>query len=217
MKNMYLALLIMVGGILSCSPSATKEIDLGTMADGLYQNEYFGFKVDIPSEWTVQDQYATNQLVESGEKMISGDDAMVKMSLKLAEKRTVYLFMVFEHPVGSAVEMNPSIVCVAERVREFPGIKTGDDYLFHMKKLLAKSPAPLKFNKAAEEVTLGGVKFHRLDGTITAMGQTVNQKYYATVMKGYALSFVTSGADDAQQEALNEIITSLRFDIGSIE
>src|SRR5436190_15500005 len=119
-----------------CAKKASEEVDFGVFKNSVYENEYFGFKVTIPSTWSVQDQRARQQLAEKGTKMLTGDDKGMKAMLKASELQTITLLAAFQHPVGTPVAFNPSITSVAERVRDLPGIKQGKDYLFHAKKLL---------------------------------------------------------------------------------
>ena len=65
----------------------------------------------------------------------------------------------FKHPVGAPVPSNPSIVCMAERVRDFPGIKRGKDYHYHARKLMESGQMKFEFSKEITTEKIGGVEF----------------------------------------------------------
>src|SRR4029434_9778884 len=105
-----------------CGKKASDEIDYGAVKNSVYHNEYFGLNLALPSEWSVQDQEMRQRVAATGVKMVAGDDKNFRAALKASEQQTVHLLMAFQHPVGSPVAYNPSIMCMAERVRDMPGI-----------------------------------------------------------------------------------------------
>src|SRR5262245_43236272 len=63
--------LFLLGG---CAKKASEEIDLGTVNNSVYQNQYFGFSLTIPAEWSVQDQEMRQKLIQTGTKMMFDGD-----------------------------------------------------------------------------------------------------------------------------------------------
>lgn len=198
--------------VLGCSKKASEEISSGTMEGSVYRNDYFKFSVTLPSDWSVQDSEAQARLQEEGAAAVAADDKSVKRMQRTAERQSVNLFQVFEHPVGSPVEFNPSITAVAERVQHMPGIKRGSDYLFHVKKLLQTSALTFSFPGDDGTENLGGCDFDVTPIDLVTSGQTVHQKYYALVTKGYALSLVISFSSEEDEAKLMDILRSVKFD-----
>ncbi|MBI1178325.1 hypothetical protein GC207_12890 [bacterium] len=194
-----------------CGNKASDEIDYGTVKDSVYHNEYFGLNLTLPSEWSVQDQQMRQRVAEKGVKMIAGDDKNFKAALKASEQQTVYLLMAFQHPLGSPVAYNPSIMCLAERVRDMPGIVRGKDYLFHAKQLMESGQMKVQFPKDASIAKLGGVDFDVMQTLMTVGPITVKQKYYAAITKGYALVFIVSFTTGEQESVLDGIVERVSF------
>ena len=194
-----------------CAKKASDEIDLGTFEKSVYRNQYFGFNVTLPADWAVQDKETRERLAEMGKEVLAGDDKRMQRVLKASEQQSVNLLAVFKHPVGTPVTFNPNLICTAERLRGFAGIKSGRDYLYHARKLLASSQMQIEFAQDTDTEKLGGVEFDVLQGTITVGDVTVKQKYYATVIKDYALVFITSFNAADQQSALQNILTTVSF------
>ena len=194
-----------------CGRKAVDEIDFGTVNNSVYQNEYFGLTVDLPPEWSIQDQEARQRMTELGGKMVAGDDKNLKAAVKASEMTTVNLFAAFKHPVGTPVPYNPNIMCLAERVRHVPGIKKGEDYLFHSKKLLESSQMQVSFPKEMTTEAIGGIQFGVMHTAMSMAGMTIRQKYYAAIIKGYALVFIVSFTTEEEESALEDVLKTIAF------
>ena len=194
-----------------CGRKSVDEIDFGTVNNSVYQNEYFGLTVDLPPEWSIQDQEARQRMTELGGEMVAGDDKNLKAAVKASEMTTVNLFAAFKHPVGTPVPYNPNIMCLAERVRHIPGIKKGDDYLFHSKKFLESSQMQVSFPKEMSAEAIGGIQFGVMHVEMSMAGMTIRQKYYAAIIKGYALVFIVTFSTDEEESVLEDILRTTAF------
>ena len=150
-------------------------------------------------------------MMKAGGAAVAGDDKNMKAILKASELKSVNLFAAFEHPLGTPVDYNPAIMSMAEMVRQFPGIKKGKDYHFQMKKMLAASQMKMSFPREIYSEQLGGVDFDVMDTELKVGEILVRQKYYVTIMKGYALCFVTAFSTDEEQESLHKILKTVTF------
>jgi hypothetical protein len=204
-------ILLTLSAVLSagCGKKASDEIDFGSVKNSVYHNEYFGLTVTLPSEWSVQDAEARRQIMDKGGKIFAGDDRNLKAVLKAGEMQSVNLFAACKHPIGTPVPSNPNIMCVAERVSQMPGIKRGKDYLFHAKKLLESGQMRFSFPSEMSTESVGGQDFDVMHVETSMAGMTIRQKYYATIMKGYALTFTVSFTTDEEESALQDILKSV--------
>lgn len=198
-------------GLCGCQRQTADEIDFGGITNSVYQNTYFGMSVTIPADWSIQDQTRQRELEATGSKMLYGDDPNKEAIVKASELKIVNMFAVFEYPLGSPVPFNPSVIALAENVREYPGIKTGKDYLYHAKQALMSGQMQFSFPKPEYSVQLGGNPFEVMPVQMTVGRTTVNQRYYVTIMKGYALSFIESYTSNDQETALQKILNSVAF------
>ncbi len=211
-KNIVLAIITLIMlTCIGCGKKASDEIDFGTFEESLYRNKYFAMAITIPSDWSIQDNQAKQQLMHTGQKMIAGDDKNFQAALNASELQSVNLFAVFKHPLGTPVPYNQNISCVAERVSHMPGIRTGKDYHFHVKKLLESGQMKFSFPKEVYSELLSGVEFHVMSVELALGGMTVKQEYYVTIMKGYALVFIISFTTDEERNMLTNILKTLTF------
>lgn len=194
-----------------CQRRASDEVDFGGITNSVYHNVYFGMGVAIPADWSVQDQTAQRELEATGSKMLYGNDQNKQAALKASELRVVNMFAVFKYPVGSPVPFNPSIIAMAEDVRPYPGTKTGEDYLYHVKTQLTSGQMHVEFPKPDYHAQLGGMDFDVMPSELIIGKTTVKQKYYVTIMKGYALSLIASYTTDAEDASLQKILDSVTF------
>lgn len=194
-----------------CRKKASNEIDFGTMQNAVYSNAYFGLTLEFPKTWSPQDQEAQRQMASQGVKMMAGEDKNMSSLLKASELQTVNLFAVFQHQLGSPVDYNPSVLGVAEVVRHMPGIKRGSDYLFQTRKLLENGQIEIRFVGDPKPVPLGGVEFDVMETEIAFQRMVIRQKYYSTILKGYALCFIVSYITPAEDARATEILKTLAF------
>lgn len=203
------AIMLMTTG---CAKKASDEIDFGAIKNNIYKNKYFSLSVTLPPTWSVQDENSRKQNIKLAKKMLAGDDKNLTAVMKASEMSSVSLFTATKHPIGTPVSFNPSISCVAERISHMPGLKTGQDYLFHAKKLLQSSQMKVSFPKKFSNQSLGGHDFGVMYVDMNIRGTRLHQKYYATLLKGYALAFVISFSTNEDELALQNILNSMSFE-----
>jgi hypothetical protein len=211
MNRIYVTVVVCMVLLAGCAKKASEEIDFGVVEGSAYRNNYFNMKVNIPSEWSIQDREAQKNIMDTGLKTVLGDDKNLKALTKASELQTVNLFAAFKYPIGSPVEFNPNIICLAEQVRQLPGIKRGKDYHFHSKKLLQSSQMEVSFPEDIYTGQIDGVDFDIMPLQITYAGRIIKQKHYAAIMKGYALLLSLSFTNDTEEAELNEILKSITF------
>ncbi len=205
-----LALWAMFAFASSCAKKEEK-LDLGTMQGSLYKNNYFRLTVKVPEAWHVQDNETRKQLMAQGSRVAAGGNEKLRSSLDASALDSVNLLTVFEYPVGASVSYNPVFVLMADKVRQFPGIKSGSDYLMSARALMERTKMAVTFNDGISSAGLGGVTFDTMGVQVKTPKQLVSQKYYATIKKGYALIAILSYTTDKELRDLNAILQSVSF------
>jgi len=202
-------MLVFVG----CAKKNVERIDGGKVEGSLYRNEYLGFRLRIPSDWSVQDRKTQEEERQRGEKILSGDNKNMQAMFEGGATRTVNLVTVFKYPPGSPVSFNPSIAGVAESVADAPGVRTGGDYLFHYRRILEASQVKFSFTRDVYTETIGGAEFHVLTTETSALPMiVVKQEHYATVRRGYAVLLVLSFTTDEERKALRDVLDTATFE-----
>ncbi|MDO9255965.1 MAG: hypothetical protein Q7U54_10670 [Bacteroidales bacterium] len=209
-----LSALILFAIIASTCYSQSKPIDFdyGRIENSKYLNSYFDFEITIPANWIIQNKEQMEKMAKAGMDMVVGDDANLKAAVKVSEINTANLLVVNQYERGSAVDYNPGLVIVAENIKEYPGIKTGSDYLFQVRKLLNQSQVKYDYiDTETSRESISGIDFYKMNAGIEYMGIGIKQIYYSTVLKGFSLNVIISFINDEQKAGLITAIDSIKF------
>lgn len=212
-KVQIIRLLVLVALLSSagCNKEPANEIEFGTVENCVYQNSYFPLSITLPMEWSVHNLESRQHIMEVGNQILAGEDKNLKAIVKASSLNTVYLLSVSKYPIGATVPSNPTLQCIAEKIRHMPGIQTGKDYLFHLRKVLESGQMDITFPCEVVSKSIGGKDFDLLQTEISMRGIIIRQKIYVTVIKGYALLITESFSTDDESEELGSILNTLTF------
>ncbi len=210
-RRMRIVLTLLVFPIVTIFGQQQELIDLGTITDSIYQNRYFGFTLAVPDGWFVQNRAGLEEIQELGKDVLSGDDENLKSFFEAGEQNSVNLLGIHQHPPGAPVDFNPTLLCVAEKTQQFPGITKASDYLFHAKRTLQMGAVKVRFPKDIYAMEIGGLSFDTLDIELQFGARTVKEKMLATLIKGYAVTFIIVFDADAHYDMLINILDSVHF------
>jgi hypothetical protein len=188
----------------------TDRPDNGRVVDGVYTNEFLGFRYTVPKGWTVHGEETQKVIMEAGKEVMAGEDQTRKRILEAASKRTFQLLTVFEYPLGTPNKPNRGIQVAAENVAFAPGIQTGKDYLQVLEQNIAAGQVHFEFEGEPTEETVDGIVFSHHYGHFQVGGRTIHEVFYATMLKGYAVSFIFSGTSKETVEESAKSVGSLQ-------
>jgi hypothetical protein len=209
-----LSALILFAIIASTCYSQSKPIDFdyGRIENSKYLNSYFDFEITIPANWIIQNKEQMERIAEAGTDLVVGDNANLKAAVKASEINSANLLVVYQYERGAAVDYNPSFTLVAENIRDFPGIKTGSDYLFQARRLLEQSQVKYDYlDKEFSKEAIGGIEFYKMNAEIVYLGIGIKQIYYATILKGFSLIAIVTFTTDEQKADVMAAINSMKF------
>lgn len=186
--------------------------DYGKTKNGKYTNSYFGFELDVPKDWVVQNQEQIEMVENFGKNAVAGDNEIMKAIIKASEINSATLLQVFNYELGTPVDYNSNMTIIIENVKLFPGIKTGHDYLTSVRKLLQQSQ--IQYEQIDEEFTpkmFSEQEFYLMNTTVIHAGNSIRQRYYATVLKDFALGIVVSYVTPEQEKEIDAALNTLTF------
>ena len=184
-----------------------ESADLGSVTGSTYSNKYFGLTLTIPARWTVQNSSTKQLMSEKGKQLVTSNDANKQAELSRAVDATLNLLTVTQYPIGEAGRFNSMLICGAERVPA--GVKSDADYLSALKNTLRYSQIPITIDRDVYLEQIGGTAFSVIDFKSTYPVGIVSQKYYAHLIKGYALFFILTSQTDEQLKTQTEILKSV--------
>jgi len=181
-----------------------------TVEPGSYTNHFFGFTMQFPDSWAIADQSTTQAVQDMGLDMIAGGDEAFRDMAEASLVQTYNLLTISPYPLGAPVESNPNLIVLAEPVSAFPGIQTGEDYMFHLRQMMEMGQMPYTIQRDPYPVDLGGQTFYRLDTTFDVYNISVRQSYLTTINSGFALTLILSGFEP-DMEQLEAVAQSMQF------
>lgn len=188
------------------------NFDYGHIEKNKYLNSFFGMELTVPDNWIVQNKEQTENISKMGKKMVAGDDENLQAVIEASEINTANLITVFQYEVGTAVDYNPGFMLVAENIKNAPGVKTGGDYLFQTRKILKQAQVSYNYiDNNFTKLSLDNQNFYLMNCSIDYSGIRIKQKYYSTIVNGFALTAIISYMTDEQKDSLEKIINSIKF------
>ncbi len=197
---------------LECRKAVSEELKSGKVEKSVYTNKYFGFILKLPEDWSIQSEETSKEIMETGKEVVAGDNKNLQKALDKADEQSLFFFAAYKYPVGTPGKYNPNIIGMAEKISAVPDIKSGADYLFHARRLLEMSQMEVSFGKKITKEDIGGVEFDAMYVSLSFGRILIKQKYYAAIMKGYAVSFIISYIDEEGELSLENILATAKFE-----
>ncbi|HEY9060067.1 MAG TPA: hypothetical protein VIO64_06130 [Pseudobacteroides sp.] len=194
--------------------STGKKLDLGKNEGDTYKNEFFGLSMKLPKDWKVSSDEEKQKVLNAGKEAIAGDDKSKQTQLDLADLKSVYLLMVSKIGMTNQSYDNGNLMIMAEKLSLLQGVNKGSQYLEYVKKGLKElnGQMPYKLDKDVYEEKIGGKVFSVLETVIESPDIKLTQKYYACVLKGYALVFITTSTNNENDKIIKGMLDSVKFE-----
>lgn len=203
--------LLIVSGTGCKKQQKEKYFDYGKIENGVYSNDYFGFQITVPSNWVVQSDETMEELRKQGRELLAGDDERMKKRIAAADVNSANLITIFQYEMGAPVEFNPSMVIMAENLKNNTGIKSGKDYLFHVRKHL-QTAGYGTVSKDFPVKKISGREFYLMVMEVSSYTENaITQEYYAMIQDGMSLNIILSYNSEEQETALRNILNTLKF------
>ena len=211
---MSLLAVFVVFGSSSCKSKKEKIFDTGRLDSTTYYNSYFDFRIDVPKNWYI---FNRQKLTEASQNAVEAipNKAMREQMARIMELQSVPLLTMFKTEPGTVSDsFNPSVQVIAENLKWYPEVKTGEHYLRQALQLFLASGMPYKsYDVPVTMVRMGGKPFYKMKLEADYGSYIVTQEWYSAVMNGFALNFgfTYDGLDLSQIEMMEKMKTSIKF------
>jgi hypothetical protein len=210
-RFLTVALLTLAVAFAQTPASDAPKPDVGNINGAIYTNDFFGLQISIPAQWSVAGEAAKKQLLEKGQEIVKPDDEKTQKAVQDAAQRVTQLLTLSKSPLGTAGP-NSSFICLSEQMPPQASQISGRDYLVAMTKLFKYSTIPVSAEGEPQPGKINGTEFFVLDVAYqTPAGGKIVQRYYASVMRGYALVFIVTAFDEQDRKITDEILSSIKF------
>ena len=210
MKEIILSLCVILF-LSSCKDAhkSSDNFDYGIIENGVYSNKFFNFELPVNDNWSVQTKEQIAEINKAGRDAMAGTNEKLKKNLTASQINVADLLAVFEFPTGTVPGTNPSLIMNAENLKNFPNVKSSEDYITSVNKLLSQTSVTLKYLKEPYKKTIGGKEFMAME--IYYEDYNITQEYIATLSNGFAISIVVAYENEDQKQELHKMIDNLKF------
>jgi len=188
-----------------------ENFDYGNIDKNGYHNSFFKVDITFDTTWFVQNKEQIERLSKTGRDLIAGDNKNLQAVIKASQVNTASLLSIFKYELGSPVSFNPSFLVVSENTKSLPGIKRGEDYLFHAKNLLEQAQITYSFERDIYEKKIGSKIFDIMEAKTIFRNREITQEYISTVINGFCLSFILSYTNDDERNELYSILEKVKI------
>ena len=178
---------------------------LGELSEGKYRNGFFGFTLSPPPEMYILSDHERAIYGKAGVAMFGKDIGKGRAAFEKAASQEVLLFSLLVSKPGSTgvSSLNIGVVKQPDGVTPALVCDTAADFF-------VRNP---NYQLASKTKTLkrAGKDFAQIELTVTSGKQTLSLRYYATMRKGYSVTFVITHLSKADLDSLEKVIDSLEF------
>jgi len=188
-----------------------KPFDLGTVEDNVYTNNFFQFNLPFPKGWYTkidEDQKLTKKTFDNME----GDNADRTDWIDAARVKTAILIVISKYEQGARVSFNPNMVLLVENISDFPGIRTGEDYLYKAVKMLETTNLKTKVKSKEYERHDFSKVFYSASLLTKMSGMKIKQKLFCTVVDGFCILASCTYETDEELVELYNVISGIEFE-----
>ena len=190
------------------SARLARDVDAGTIANGVYRNQALGLSCKVPAGWVLRTEEmnapeeATDPQMNPAEEKSSSQGT--QRTTEEERGGRVLLAAFSRPPDATGKDVNASIVIAAEKVATYPGLKGAAQYFGPLTEV-AKAQGftvdeePYEMEMGTKVVVRGD--FHKNVGT-----RVMRQSTLAFLAQGYAVSItVIGGTEDDVEELVDGV------------
>lgn len=178
-----------------------------------YSNDFFHFNMQLPNDWNVQTEEELNKISKSVNGAFDKSESIATTSELSKKTGKINLLAAFEYEIGSDVPFNPSVIVMADNLKDSPSIVQGSAYLLRNKKLLERYE--MMHYKCSEPVldtkTINDKAFYTMQTELKVNELNIKQTYFTSVIDQFALTFIVSYTTDEQLKTLIKTLESIKF------
>lgn len=190
-------------------PVATEDVS-GTLEGSTYTNKFFGFTLTLPDGWQAQDKDVQQQLTRRAREKAKEFKSVDQRAAQSSVPGPTLLLLAIKPTNGAT---NPIFFAAAENIALAFNIRTPPQYIAQVRRYEKESPVVMEDKVTTERV--GGVEFAvvgiRPRDPTHAASATVQERYYVTLRKNHAISFVLTYHTPDQMQACLDVLNSLTF------
>jgi len=210
-KSIFLLIVLLPVNVFAQVKTITRDYDnasifLGSIRNNVYKNDFFGFKMDSPSQLYLLNQDQITSVRKGGQKILETENKKNNDLIEEAGQKEITLYTAAEKPFGTAKNSSLSITV---RKQLSPQI-TSEMVVTATKSLFLDNPK-IRIVQDTKNINLGGAKFSTIELQLNFAESPINQKIFITMRQDYALTFVLTYTSSESLQLFEKSIRSLSF------
>ncbi len=183
--------------------------DFGEIVQQEYKNNYFKFKMDIPSDWDAQADGALEWRIKNN----YFDPETNEVEEVDADVRDVEdaLLLVLVEQARDSFNLPGSVTIFAESLWYNEDVKSGEDYLKYSTEEIIQMGNFTILSEAYQEINLGGENFYMMDAQLDVDGRIIYQSFLSTTKQKFGLSAILTYAHPSLKQKMLEIMKTIKF------
>ena len=184
-----------------------KEPNGGYFENGTYINDFLGFSMEFPNNWTIvgDDGIEKQIIIEGSAQLSSGNNNDKRDFVELVNETVLFLFLCSKYPAATPNVLNCNISVICENTSQY-GNLTIDEYISGMKESM-NSDNWYTFKDLASR-NINGTIFKAFSAHTDIFGFDVYQRAYLKKLDGYILTFNLTYSDNESLSELDEILNT---------
>lgn len=203
---LYLSTLLVLSGYAQTPKPNDVNFHKGTLNGNIFSNDYFGFKIEIDSQWHILNKADINRLINERMDALNQSKEEAPTISKGAE---ILLSLTID-----TLETMPHVLFSVLDLKYFPQLKNEKDYLMdysnQVKKMYAGYDLQLTFTEVKPEM-IGEKTFSTMLITIKADNFIAYQKRYSTKFNDKLFNIMTNYATEANSKDCRDLLNKMQW------
>lgn len=178
-----------------------ERLKKGYFIENQYINDYIGFSIDFPADWTIQGKEEIEQAMKDGLEMMEGN---------LDESDVNYdtlAFNIMASKYVTGTNQNPNITINAEYIGG-TGISSEEDYINLFRQQIETYELEIEI-EAAEEEVFGGAEFTSVNLVSNYSGIEITQKFYTKIIGDYIVNITLTYFDEGTFNETHDVLNTI--------
>ena len=181
---------------------------LGEVKDTTYRNAFFNFSFDFPGDWYRLGEAEMSAAKKGGLEILKTEREKTNHAFAEATQKEVALFALSQGKFGSQKSANLVIGVLKQSNSQIDSMEV----LRVSKNFLLTNPKITLFEDV-QRTQLNGTEFSTVTLKTTVGSESINQKIFTTMRKGYSVTFVLTYKTSEELKSLEKFFGSLRFTV----
>lgn len=201
----------------AATPEATESAEgtevsaeeaLGVVEGTKYTNDYFGFSIEMPSDWYMASKEELATIMNMTASYLKENSGA---SVDVAMQQILPLFFTASRNPFADPGQSSSIVCLGQNMKDYAALVTDVRAFLNLSIQGVKAQGLDATFGEIETYTVNGQEVGKISYTSNQGGVSLTQVLYATLKNDFAIVFTATGFDEESTKQIDDVMKTLSF------